>query len=314
MMPPARETLATPALETLVSPATPRRKRPIYSHSRLSSFEDCPKKFHYRYVLKIPSDTDGIEGFVGKRVHEVLERLYGAVGRGHVPSHAQLIHRYRTLWDESYDAERVRIVRVENPPEFYRELGERCLTNYYRNHYPFDGDETVGIEHRVAFPLDDSNDYRIQGFIDRIVRASDSVLEIHDYKTGARVPSQKSLDSDRQLALYEIGVRREMNVTGPIRLIWHYLQRDQTRVSTRTSDQLVDLRGKTIELIDRIDAEEAWEPKTGPLCGWCEYQDRCPAKGGTDSLEIAAAPSEPTPPAESPRSAAKPPTGQLSFL
>ena len=28
----------------------------IYSHSRLSSFEDCPKKFEFRYVLKVPSD------------------------------------------------------------------------------------------------------------------------------------------------------------------------------------------------------------------------------------------------------------------
>ncbi len=48
----------------------------IYSHSRLSSFEDCPQKFQYRYVLKIPVDSEGIEAFVGKRVHEILERLY----------------------------------------------------------------------------------------------------------------------------------------------------------------------------------------------------------------------------------------------
>jgi ATP-dependent helicase/DNAse subunit B len=49
----------------------------IYSHSRLSSFEDCAKKFEYRYVLKLKRDTESIEGFVGKQVHKVLERLYG---------------------------------------------------------------------------------------------------------------------------------------------------------------------------------------------------------------------------------------------
>ena len=47
---------------------------PVYSHSRLSCFEDCPKRFHYRYILKVPAETQSIEGFVGKQVHEVLER------------------------------------------------------------------------------------------------------------------------------------------------------------------------------------------------------------------------------------------------
>ena len=58
----------------------------VYSHSRMSSFENCPKQFHFRYVLKIPQETEGIEAFVGKRVHEVLERLYVFVDKGMVPS------------------------------------------------------------------------------------------------------------------------------------------------------------------------------------------------------------------------------------
>ena len=34
-----------------------------FSHSRLASFEDCPRKFKYRYILKIPTETEGIEGY-----------------------------------------------------------------------------------------------------------------------------------------------------------------------------------------------------------------------------------------------------------
>ena len=97
----------------------------IYSHSRLSSFEDCPRKFQYRYVLRIPSESESIEGFVGKRVHEVLERLYRVAGSGRVPSLERVLQRYRILWDEHYDAKRVRIVRVENSVDSYRETGER---------------------------------------------------------------------------------------------------------------------------------------------------------------------------------------------
>jgi putative RecB family exonuclease len=249
----------------------------IFSHSRLSSFEDCPKKYEFRYVLKIPRETESIEGFVGKRVHEVLERLYVATGRGHVPTLPQVLHRYRTLFDEHYDPERVRVVRAETPVEEYRENGERSLTNYYRRHYPFDADETLGLEERITFDLDGGGRYRILGFVDRISRARDGVIEIHDYKTGRWVPDQKRLDEDRQLALYQIGVTEKFGDDGSMRLVWHYVSRNQVRTSTRTPEQLASLRVKTAELIDRIRAEERFEPTPNALCSWCEYNDICPA-------------------------------------
>ena len=184
----------------------------IYSHSRLSSFEDCPKKFEYRYVLKLKRDTESIEGFMGKQVHEVLERLYGFTAQGKVPSLGRVIERFRIWWNERYDPVRVRIVRTENNAAYYREIGERCLGDYYRRCYPFDGDETIATEEHVLFSLDEDDRYRIQGFIDRVVHSRDGAVEIHDYKTSARVPSQNRLDQDRQLALYQMGLSGRFGV------------------------------------------------------------------------------------------------------
>jgi RecB family exonuclease len=281
----------------------------LYSHSRISSFENCPRQFYFRYVEKIPVETESIEAFVGKRVHEVLERLNRFVERGQVPSLAKVIERFRALWDEHFDPERVRIVRAENPPESYREMGERCLSNHYRRHYPFDRDENLGVEHRVVFSLDPEGRYRMQGIIDRIVRARDGAIEIHDYKTGRWVPSQETLDRDRQLALYQIGVAESYG-DAPVRLVWHYLFRDQTRTSTRTPEQLAALRIATAERIDQIEAETRFEPKPSQLCAWCEFRDVCPATTGAD-----AAPERPA--AAAPREAATPPVrsrGQLRLL
>ena len=247
----------------------------IYSHSRLATFEDCPKRFEYRYVLKIPTDTEGIEAFVGKRVHEVLERLYKATDRGQVPSLEKVIHRYHRLFEEGFDADRVRIVREGTPVEFYQQMGERCLTGYYRRHYPFDGDETLGIEQRVTFSLDETREYRFQGIIDRIVRARDGAIEIHDYKTGRRVPTQKQLDEDRQLALYQIGLA-DRYPDQPMRLVWHYLQQDRKLTSTRTPEQLRILSEDTMSVVDRINTETEFKPRRSGLCDWCEYNDRCP--------------------------------------
>ena len=256
----------------------------VYSHSRLSSFENCPKKFHFRYVLEVPVETEGIEAFVGKLVHEVLERLYQFVGDGLVPSVEKVVARYHEWWDkgdkkkgvEPYDAERVRIVRTGTPVSEYRELGERCLRNYYRLNYPFDADETLGLEEKVEFNLDEAGKYPMVGFIDRVVRARDGTIEIHDYKTGRWIPKQGDLDKDRQLALYQIALADTYGADQPRRLVWHYVQKSRVCTSSRTPEELAALRQDTMELIDRIEAETEYTPKKSNLCSWCEYQPLCP--------------------------------------
>jgi len=253
-----------------------RPPKMIFSHSRLSSFDDCRLKFHFRYVQKLPTESEGIEAFVGKRVHEVLERLHMFVDRGQVPSLAKVIARYQTLWDETFDEERIRIAREGTPIEYYRKLGERCLHNYYRAHYPFDAGETLGLEQHVSFSLDAEGEYRMQGIVDRIVRAPDGVIEIQDYKTGARIPSQDRLDKDPQLAFYQLGLADEYGPDQPMRLVWHYVASGQTRVSTRTPEQLEQLRSKTIRKIDQIAEEREFAPKQSMLCNWCEYRGVCP--------------------------------------
>ena len=246
-----------------------------YSHSRLSCFENCAKKFQYRYVLKIPSDSEGIEAFVGKRVHEILERLYVFVDQGMVPGVEKVVRRYHDLYDEHFHPG-LRVVKEGMTTDDYRGNGERCLRNFYRSNYPFDSDETLGLEERVVFDLDEDGEYKMQGIIDRLVRKRDGVIEIQDYKTGRWVPSQKELDRDRQLALYQIGVAKQYGESESIRLVWHYVLSGKVRTSTRTPEQLDALRSDTIDVIDRIGRETEYKPKKNTLCNWCEYQSICP--------------------------------------
>jgi putative RecB family exonuclease len=254
----------------------------IYSHSRLSSYEDCPRKFQYRYVLRIPAESESIEAFVGKRVHEVLERLHLAARRRQVPSLPRVLQRYAQLFDDAYDAGRVRIVRDEHPLSFYRELGQDCIANYYRSHYPFDRDETLGLEERVLFDLGEvaGTAVHFQGIVDRIARAADGAIEIQDYKTSARIPSQARLDEDRQLALYQIGLTQRFGSEREIRLVWHFVRQGQLRISRRTPEQLAGLREQTLALVDRIRFETEYPHRPGPLCRWCEYGHRCAASPG----------------------------------
>jgi putative RecB family exonuclease len=277
-----------------------------FSPSSLSCFENCPKQYHFRYVDPLEVDHEGIEAFVGKRVHEVLERLYRFVAEGMMPSLERVLWRYRQNFAARFDASRVKIVREGTDPLSYRAAGERGLRNYYQRHYPFDRDETLGLERKVRFDLDREGRYAVRGIIDRLVRAKDGALEIHDFKTGRRVPSQDELDRDRQLGLYELGVREQLGETGEVRLVWHFVVADQVRTSTRTDAQRDELRETTARTIDRIRGETEWAPRTSALCDWCEFREFCPAFGGTRpepgpaGRQLPLVAGEGRPPAESP--------------
>lgn len=273
-----------------------------FSPSSLNTFEKCPKQYHFRYVLKLPVSSESIEAFVGKRVHEVLEKLYRFVGaHGKPPTFDQVQRRYRQNFDSQFDAAQVRIVRSENGRDYYLKNGARCLTNYYRRHYPFDGDETLGLERALRFELqgaDAERVYALRGVIDRLVRARDGVLEIQDFKTGRYIPRQQELDRDRQLGLYEIGIRKHWGEDEPIRLVWHYLLSNQVRTSQRTPEQRAALGRETTQLIDRIRSEQVWAARPSRLCDWCEYREFCPAAGGETPLPArATAPTSETAPA-----------------
>jgi len=55
----------------------------------------------------------------------------------------------------------------------------------------------------MTFPLEEEKDYLIRGYIDRVTLVDSSRLEIHDYKTSNRLPSQEDVNTDRQLAFYQ---------------------------------------------------------------------------------------------------------------
>ncbi|HXH27835.1 MAG TPA: PD-(D/E)XK nuclease family protein [Candidatus Polarisedimenticolia bacterium] len=250
---------------------------PIYSHSRLSSFEKCPLQYRFRYIDKIKRDTQGIEAFMGNRVHDVLERLYRDLLMAKRPTLEALVTRYHRLWEETY-SDKVRIVKTEYTADHYRAVGERCVTQYYRHYEPFDQATTLGLEERVEIALDGAARYRLQGYIDRLARAAPGVYEIHDYKTSSSLPSDADLRRDRQLSLYQMAVQTRFPDAREIRLIWHYLAFDQRLESRRTEEDLQTQRRDAMRLIDTIEAARDYPPRESPLCRWCEYRDICPVQ------------------------------------
>ena len=250
---------------------------PTYSHSQLSTYETCPHKYKLAYIEKIEVETEGIEAFMGSRVHDALEKVYRDLKVTKLITLEELLSFYHQDWEKNWN-EMIRIVRKDYSAEDYRRLGEKCITDYYKRYYPFDRGKTLGLEEYMIFPLEEERDYWIRGYIDRVTLVDSSVLEIHDYKTSNRLPTKGDVESDRQLAFYQMGVAEKWQGIQEVRLIWHYLAFDTEIHSSRTPDQLHQLRQATLDLIQSIEADRRFFPKEGPLCNWCDYQGYCPKR------------------------------------
>ena len=246
---------------------------PVYSNSRIGSFENCPLQYRYRYIDRIKRDVQGIEALLGKTVHTVLETLYSDRDRARSAGAGEYTALFRDLWDQSQTGN-VKIVRKEMSADDYRAIGERCVETYYNRNHPFAGD-VLGCEVEFEIPLDAGDRYRVRGFIDRVDRVSPGVLEIHDYKTGA-LPRFNALKKDRQLSLYEIAVRERWKDTREVRQVWHYLAHDKRFEEQRDRDHLTKTRVETIRAIQNIEATTDFPARRSPLCSWCDYIDICP--------------------------------------
>lgn len=249
---------------------------PLYSHSRLETFEQCPLKYKFQYIDRIEKPGfETIEAFVGHRVHEVLKKLYDDLLFAKTNTLDELLSYYKSQWEAEWRPE-VAIVTPGRTRKDYFEYGSLGITAYYAENKPFQQSRTLATEERLLITLDQQGGHKVQGYADRIARREDGTYEIHDYKTARSVPAQNEADTSRQLALYELGLRERWQDVERVELIWHYVRHGIALRSRRTQEQLVQLRETTLELIGRIEAEKAFEPRKSRLCDWCEYKPDCP--------------------------------------
>jgi len=246
----------------------------IYSHSRLEAFKGCPLKYKFNYIDKIKREEEGIEAFLGSRFHDVMEKIYKDLPFRKY-SLDDLLVFYEDNWDKNYH-DKIVIAANERKAKDYKEIGKKFIEDYYKRYSPFNQGKVLGIERLVIINLDDHGGYKLRGYIDRLDQVKDRTYEIHDYKTSKSLPEQSKMDEDRQLALYQIGIQNMWNDVYHVELVWHYVAFDKEIRSSRTEEELDELKKNTIDLIKKIEATREFLPNESILCGWCYYQDICP--------------------------------------
>ena len=272
-----------------------------FSYSSLQSYQKCPAQFHFRYIERIFKNDEGIEAFMGKRVHETIEYIYDQKKSGVNLSFDKIIQYHHSLWENKWHGS-VAIVnrnilpvdREKNIPlwkkyaAFYFRTGEKCLTKFYSLNHPFD-ENVYANEYEMDFLIGNNSDYRIKGFVDRLDVDEKGNWIIHDYKTGKRPYNQKEADQDMQLGLYQIGLEKTKKNINDVLLVWHFLQQSKENIlvySKRSESDLEKITKKIVNLIDEIRLKllknEKFVAKKSMLCNWCYFWQECPVQEGSN--------------------------------
>jgi putative RecB family exonuclease len=249
-----------------------------YSFSRLKTYEQCPFKYKLIYIDKVARPPEeSIESFLGDKVHKTIHKAYYDARNLKATPLDELLAHYEKLWDRDWH-ENIFIVKKEYTAGQYKNNGRQMISSYHNRFFPFDTEVTMDMESRIRFALDQDDGHYLTGRIDRIARAKDGAVEIHEYKTSAYLPGQYEIDRDKQLGFYHMGIQKRWPSLQQIRLVSHYLAHDMDLVSYRNEEAIQALVRNTLRLIDEIESAQEFPARKTKLCDWCEYPEYCPDK------------------------------------
>jgi len=248
-----------------------------YSHSRISTYENCPYQYKLKYIDKIKVDVPTtIEAFMGDLVHQTLEKLYKDKKFNKRVSKAMLLKFYKDLWEKEY-SEDILIAKADQglTAENYRKMGLKFIEDYYDKYKPFDQLTILGLETQDRMTLPDGNQWHVR--IDKLACDNEGNYFVCDYKTNARMKDQEEADADRQLALYSIWVKDKFKDAKSVKLVWHMLAFNKDAVSERTDEQLEKLQQDVCDKIREIESATEFPRNQTGLCNYCVYKEMCPS-------------------------------------
>ncbi|WP_040479125.1 RecB family exonuclease [Longispora albida] len=229
--------------------------------SRITTFEDCPRKYRYTYLDRPgpPKGPPWAHNSLGASVHNALKRWYDLPERERRPEVLPRLLSGAWVTDGYRDSAQVRAV-------YERALA--WLTEYVTS-LP---EEPVGVERTVAAK---TASLALSGRVDRIDER-DGELVIVDYKTGRTGLGPDDARGSRALALYAYAAERLFRK--PCRTVeLHHLPSGQVAAHRHTPESIERHVRRSEETVADIQAETAFEPRPGALCSWCDFRAACPA-------------------------------------
>lgn len=254
------------------------------SPSRAGDFKTCPQLYKFRSIDKLEEPATVYQAR-GTTAHLALQNLFDLEPAARTPD--ALYDLFRDAWRELRGTDE--FTHLFDGVDEEREWGLASM-ELLRNYFAIEDPIEVSPLDRELDMLEDLGDMTIRGILDRIDETADGDLIITDYKTGKAPPERYALPAFFALKIYALLIRKRLGRT-PVELRLLYLNGPTLYRLPVNDTQLNGIERQLRALWDRINRSidaDHFPPRTGPLCGWCSFQDLCPAWADQEDTPLAA--------------------------
>lgn len=236
-----------------------------FSYSQLQTFEQCPLRYKYSHIYRVPVQLERSLVF-GQVIHHTLKDFYESL-REKAPSLPHLLALYQSHWTREGFASSAEV-------EAQHARGVAMLKRFWT-----DNEGTLSPAHA----LEQEFHWRfgngtLKGYIDRIDRLEDGTYEIIDYKTGA-IADQETLDKravkDEQLSIYALAARDVLKLDVS-RFTLYFLESGKQGTATRSPKQLDKVAAEIEATTAQIHQSDFKATPSPFVCKLCPYQQICP--------------------------------------
>lgn len=262
--------------------------RRIESPSSINTYKQCPRKYYYQYIEKLPTSTS-IHLLRGGIVHSVLEDFYDAKLDEERTQNYRFLHlRLLSLFTKHWKQNKGKLEKLGLPDEelqFYFDESVMMLQNWFnRFKNKMDGRTGRGETFEQAFvsltPKREeeyrSEEYMVRGFID-VVHEVDGQTVVLDYKTSKK--DDITEEYRLQLAIYAL-LYEEKHGKRPSFVGIDFLKSIEKMLPV--DEELIKHARFEVEQIHASTESNHindYPQRPSPLCKWssgqCDFYDAC---------------------------------------
>lgn len=261
-----------------------------YSFTKLSTYNDCPWKYRYAFVLKVPKRGNHVLSY-GSSMHKTLfnfftlwkERQKNKETTMKTPvSLAELLTVYeRAFIDEWYPSKKAR--------QEYYDKGAKALTGWYAKTIK-QAPNILKLEQAFNLKVDEfatagggapPQAVVINGAIDRVDqigiddKTKKPLVKIVDYKTG-KVKEKFEKDDKYQLLIYTLAVQDPNIIDGEVKeLEYYFIDENESRTMEPTEKDAAAALDWVRESVKAIQSGDFRAKPNEHMCNFCDYRDIC---------------------------------------
>ncbi len=249
--------------KNLITPIT------YLSYSRIQTFQICPLHYKLKYILKIPTPPTAAQSF-GISIHNTLRDFYQAYKGGNKIKISNIEKLLENNWiNEGY------LSKHHLKEAFIK--AKKIISNYLNKNFD-EKNLPLLTEYSFNFFI---QKLKITGIMDRVDNLKGGQIEIIDYKTGGKLPTQKEIDTNLQLTIYALAAtevkKKYLNRNfDQVKLSLYFLEKDKKLTTIRNKKQLEEAKNEILKIADEISTSD-FKCSKSVLCSKCEYKMLCNA-------------------------------------